>query len=455
VEVIDQSEGMYQFDSHSPTGEEKEATIQEYLPAHDNHSRRDASGELRRLQDALLTDRDGQLSATCLRLTRIAQARGVAADAIDDVVQETLLEAWNHLDRLYTPEGFHAWIDEICRNICRRYAHRRTVDLLRHTPLSWPYSALEQSSGESEADLLTAIPDADAPDPLEELSRQDLVQLLDQALGILPQATRQMVEMCHLLELPHSEVAERLGISSGTLDTRLHRARRQLLQILSGPLRNEAEAFGLTLDKDLAEGWRETRLWCPLCSRHRLQGSFIEFESGESPNLHMRCPDCSRRYGLDTVHSMGLVSLAGLRSFRPAWKRSMQGLTDLMLEALPLGLHPCLCCGKPASVQVRGIDTESASPPSPYPFWIYLHCAYCGEDVDVSGCVPSVDQLVYWSHPLTRQFMQQHPHWKSEPGTPIEYDGQQAIHFQIADVESTANLTVLAHRKTLRVLTLG
>jgi RNA polymerase sigma factor (sigma-70 family) len=427
--------------------------MQEYFPTDGNYPRRDATSELQRLQDALLSDRDGQLSATCLRLTRIAQARGVAPDSIDDVVQETLLEAWNHLDRLYAPAGFHAWIDEICRNICRRYAHHRTVDLLLHTPLSRPHPTLEQSSSEKEADL-REIPDADALDPLEELSRQDLVQLLDHALGMLPQAARQVVEMCHLLELPHSEVAERLGISSGTLDTRLHRARRQLLQILSGPLRNEAEALGLALDKDLAEGWRETRLWCPLCSRHRLQGCFIEFESGESPNLHLRCPECSRRYGQDTVHSMGLVSLAGLRSFRPAWKRAMQGLTDLMIQALPLGQHPCLLCRKPASVEVKGRDTASTSSTGPYPFWIHMHCLHCGEDIDLGGDVPSVDQLVYWSDPLTRHFMQRHPHWRSEPGTPVEYEGQQAIHFQIADVESSAHLSIVAHRQTLRVLTI-
>src|SRR5437764_884817 len=115
----------------------------------------------------------------------------------------------------------------------------------------------------------------------------------------------------------------------------LQRGRRDLRQILSGPLRNEAEAFGFALDEALAEGWQETRLWCPLCARCRLQGCFVTFEGGEEgqkgPNLHLRCPDCSRRYGQDTIRSMGLVSLAGLRSFTPACKRTMQVLTDGVL----------------------------------------------------------------------------------------------------------------------------
>jgi len=319
---------------------------------------------------------------------------------------------------------------------------------------------MEQGANEDKADLFTHIPASDMSDPFEELSRQDLMLLLDRALGALPQTTRQVVEMCYLHELPHSEVAARLGIASGALDTRLHRARRQLRQILSGPLREEAEGFGLALDETLAEGWQETRLWCPQCARQRLQGCFLHSPDGaEEANLHLRCPDCSRRYGQDTVHSMGLVSLSGLHSFRPAWKRTMQGLTDQMLQALLQGQRPCLYCGKPAQAQVQGHDSTSDSANNesngPYPFWIHLHCPHCGENMDACGDIPAVNQIVYWSHSLTRQFLLQHPRWYSTPGRLVEYAGESAIHFQIADRESTTSLTVLAHRQTLRVLALA
>lgn len=414
-----------------------------------------ATNEVQLLREALLSDRNGQLSAVYARLTRIAQARGVAPDAIDDVVQETLLEAWNHLERLYAPEGFQAWIDEICRNVCRRYAQRRAVDLLRSASSLRLDAAFEDGYDAEEVDPFAAILAADDSDPLEELCRQDMTLLLDRALGLLPRKTRQLVEMCHLLELPYLEVAGRLGISTGTLETRLHRARRQLRRLLSGPLYTEAQAFGLALDEDVVEGWRETRLWCPLCARYRLQGYFVEREAGAGPNLHLRCPDCSRRYEQDTMHSMGLVSLVGLRAFRPAWKRAMQGMTELMLGALAQGQHPCLFCGKPASIRVKGRDAQALSSANPYPFWIHWHCDHCGENIDSCGNIPSVDQLVYWSHPLTRQFMQQHPRWRSEPGTPVEHNGEQAICFQIADMESADHVNVVAHRETLSVLTLS
>ena len=415
-----------------------------------------ASSELQHLKDALLNNADGQLTATCQRLVRIAQARGVAPAVIDDVVQETLLEAWRHLDRLYAPQGFQAWIDEICRNICRRYAHRQAVELSRSMPVAQPDFASGYEHDTGEISLLAALPANETSDPLEELCRQDMTTLLDRALGCLSAPARQLVEMCHLLELPHVEVAARLGISTGTLETRLHRARRQLRQLFSGPLHDEAEAFGLALDEAIAEGWQETRLWCPLCARRHLQGCFFEHENSDGPNLHLRCPDCSQRYQQDTIHTMGLISLTGLHSFRPAWKRAMQGMSDLMLSALSTGQHPCLFCGKPASVQVVGRDTATpSSSPHPYTFCIHWYCNHCGEHIGSDGDIPSVDQLVYWSHPDTRHFIQQHPRWRSEPATPLEHNGQQAIRFQLADVESADQATIVAHRQTLQVLALS
>jgi RNA polymerase sigma factor (sigma-70 family) len=411
-------------------------------------------GERERLRSALLTDQDGILTATRRRLARLAQARGIELSSIDDVVQETLLEAWSHLERLHSPAGFQPWIDEICRNICRRAVRRRKMDLLRHIP-----QCSENAEQEDTGDLLESFPSATDTDPFEAFSRQDLVVLLDRALSMVSPATRQMIEMCYLLELPHTTVAERLGITNGALDVRLHRVRRQLLQIFHGPLRTEAEALGLTLDSALAEGWQATRLWCPLCTRHRLEGCFLRPEAQNGPNLHLRCPQCSRIYRQDTVHSMGLVNLTGLHSFRPAWKRAMQGIAERLIQALPQGHYPCLGCGKPALLRVEGHDTAAVdaggSPTNPYPFWFHVRCIHCGTEIGARGDVPSIDQLVYWSHPRTRQFLQHSPHWRSMPGKAVEYAGQPALHFQISDLESSNHLTVLAHRHTLLILSIS
>src|SRR5215467_14784351 len=54
------------------------------------------------------------------RLLRLARLQGIAADLAEDVVQETCLEAWQHLQQLREPARFSSWLDGICRNVCRR-----------------------------------------------------------------------------------------------------------------------------------------------------------------------------------------------------------------------------------------------------------------------------------------------------------------------------------------------
>ncbi len=406
------------------------------------------------------TDFAGRLDAARPRLLRLARLRGVAPDDIEDVVQETLLEAWKHQERLHTPAGFDFWLDEICRNVCRRALRKRSLDERR---LARAFERVAPFDQEDDADaMLQDIPDAQLPDPLEALCRQDMATLLDRALGGLSGSAREVVELCYLKETPQREAAERLGASISAVEARLHRARQQLRQALNGPLREDAETFDLALDQESAEGWRETRLWCTVCGQRRLMGMFLPQPDG-GINLHMRCPDCERRYGLidvhnSNVHSRGMIPLVGLQAFRPAWKRTMRGVTQRFTQALSAGERRCPYCGAPASLQLTekaqmeraGEVVPMGLAAHPYQFWLWWSCPRCHGSSDAG--VFAASDLVYWSHEQTLHFMNDHPRWTSEPELLVEYAGSPAIRFQMANRDNAARLTVLAHRQTLRVL---
>src|SRR5258708_19187628 len=134
-----------------------------------------------------LGDSAGWMTSARPRLRRLARLRGVPGDAIEDVVQETLLEAWAHLDRLYTPAGVHAWLDEICRNICRRHARSHFREQQHRAPL---FANDGEAFKDAEDPLLRDVPDARIPDPLEALTREDTALLLDRALGALSPSAR-------------------------------------------------------------------------------------------------------------------------------------------------------------------------------------------------------------------------------------------------------------------------
>ena len=54
--------------------------------------------------------------------------------------------------------------------------------------------------------------------------------------------------------------------------------------------------------------------------------------------------------------------------------------------------------------------------------------------------------------PAAQQFMDQHPHWIMEPETLMDWGGQPAIRVRLADVASSACLTVFLHAETPQTL---
>ncbi len=208
-----------------------------------------------------------RMAAARPRLVRLARRRGVPTEAADDVAQDTLLEAWCALEALRSPDRIDAWLDGICRNVCRRWARAQSTLIARQQPL-----ALLKMEGDDDAE--TDIPDPRALDPEEELTRQELATLLDHALAHVHPAARQPLTLRYIAGLAADEIAERMRISTSAVEVRLHRARRELRHALTGALRDEALAFDLRLPPEVMvqRDRRETRIWCPLCGVRHLGG---------------------------------------------------------------------------------------------------------------------------------------------------------------------------------------
>jgi RNA polymerase sigma-70 factor (ECF subfamily) len=390
------------------------------------------------------------------RLFRLARAHGLPLDTAHEVVQETLLEAWRHLNALSDPVGFQAWLNAICRNVCRRYRRAGYVLSQREAPLDLPGDPRAQNEEDGhDAPSPHDIPDPLAIDPLEEIERQDRETLLDRALGYLTPPTREAVMLCYLAELPQREAAQRLGVTISALEARLHRARRQLRQVLSGDLRAQAEAIGLTLDaadETTTALWRDTQLWCPSCARRRLRGAFEPLPAGRI-NLHLRCPGCAHE-----VNSWGHVPLQDMRSFRPAYKRVMRFTYSYFLPGLVSGQLVCEACGVLHPLRIVASD-ELLGAREPH------RTDHDQERLPQSG-VLAVSQCpacnrhqaeiavaaLLWTRPEVLRFLDAHPRSLTEPESLIEYRGQPAIRVRLTDITTAARLTLVTHPETLQVL---
>lgn len=387
----------------------------------------------RRSQKELMSMLGESVEAARPRLLRLAWLNGIGPDEAEDVVQETYLEAWRSLPKLQ-PERLSAWLDGICRNICKRHLHAK---------LSTPHmSSLPEDLDEERLDLSDSL----TIDPVEELERQDMQVLLDRALSHLSESTRELIELCYLAELPQREVAERFSMSLGALELKLHRARRQLHQILHGELRQDAQAFGLNLGEDEAMGWQETRLWCFLCGKRYLRG-IVEHKHGGGATMRLRCPECSPRYDTDFTNTGNFPGLLGpIRSFRPAIKRVLQAGTAFYQTCL--NQQRCPTCRSPVQIQI--IDRSTLVPPhslyDALPLGIYarVDCPSCG----TYFCEAYIPAL---RNPAIRDFLLR-PHVLYEPATFTTYEGSDAIRFRLVDLSSSETLTIVVHPQTLQVL---
>jgi len=132
---------------------------------------------------------------------------GNAADA-HDLAQETFAKALAHFDQ-DRPDNPQAWILRIARNTCLDLARRRKT---RGVQIAvFDAAAVDWSTPESHA------------------GREDEIRVVRKAIAGLPRRLRDVLVMREYAELSYQEIAQALRISSGTVMSRLNRARQAVL----------------------------------------------------------------------------------------------------------------------------------------------------------------------------------------------------------------------------------
>jgi RNA polymerase sigma-70 factor, ECF subfamily len=118
-----------------------------------------------------------------------------------DAVQEGLIRAWRDMRKLRDPDSFDAWVHRLTVNACIDQLRRR-----RRRPIEIEITALHTPS---------------VPDTSGRLADRDLV---DGILRRLDEHGRAIVVLHYYLGMPLNEVGRSLGIPTGTVKSRLHRA---------------------------------------------------------------------------------------------------------------------------------------------------------------------------------------------------------------------------------------
>ncbi len=406
----------------------------------------EAGSEVRQHENGPAADRlqawETVLAAERPRLVRLCARITGSADAAEDLAQDTLVEAWRRLHRVYDETGRDRWLSAIARNVCLRWLRDHGRDLAHLQNVD----AHRDDDAGSRAATMENMADSTADVELE-LDREGLARLLDRALALLPTLTRQVLIESYIEETPQAEVAARLGVSEGAVAMRLQRGRLTLRRVLAGDLGDlgdEAAAYGLVIP--VSTRWQETRIWCPRCGGRRLVGLF---DTGRAePEVTLRCPGCCVEPGLHISHARGADILSSVKGFKPALSRIESWAHRFYRPGLARGAITCPYCGHISPLLSHLPASDNVPPSVQGARGAYVRCHGCG--------------ILCWSllrglalcTPEARQFWRDHPRIRTLPEREVEAgaNGRPALITRFEDVTGAASLAVIADRETYEVI---
>jgi RNA polymerase sigma-70 factor, ECF subfamily len=153
--------------------------------------------------------------ALALRYVRVRE------DA-EDIVQQTSQKAFVYLHRFEGKSSFSTWLTRIAIN--------EALMLLRRGRLLREVS-IDESSNREETSRDLELSDS-SPNPEASCLRREAARILSAAMHKLKPPVRTVVELRELGELSTRETALRMGLSVGTVKTRVFHGRRKLRKTL-------------------------------------------------------------------------------------------------------------------------------------------------------------------------------------------------------------------------------
>lgn len=165
------------------------------------------------------------------------------ADA-DEISQDTFIRAHRGLARFRGDSSLATWLHRVAfnlsRNRCKYYSCRRRNSML----------SLDRAFSDDNTATLGDMIASDAPDPAREATAGEFSDLVAGCMKKLGGRQREILTLRNGLNESYDDIAKALGISIGTVKSRIGRARESLRKLL-------AESYPEASATDLNHDWFE------------------------------------------------------------------------------------------------------------------------------------------------------------------------------------------------------
>lgn len=139
-----------------------------------------------------------------------------------DLVQEICLKAYRSIGGFQGNSSFYTWLHTIGKNM--------TINFLKKRGKRWQMSLDDVDSNiQNDREFLELTASSD---PVREANLSELQRRLNESLMKLSVEHRMVVTMFDIQGMPHAEISKILGVSEGTVRSRLFYAHRQLQNYL-------------------------------------------------------------------------------------------------------------------------------------------------------------------------------------------------------------------------------
>ena len=163
----------------------------------------------------------------------------------DDIVQDAFLALYTNLGRIDPIENLRPFLFRIVRNLCYDELRRRGR-----------FQSVTPDEDIDDADAPLTIFVDNRPLPDEELYSILLYSEVKEAIERLPELQRQALILYCEEDLSYEQIAEAMATDIGTIKSRIHYARKNLVKILSP---DALEALGIREEKVYGKGIRKQR----------------------------------------------------------------------------------------------------------------------------------------------------------------------------------------------------
>ncbi len=159
------------------------------------------------------------------RLYRIGMSILANDMEVEDAMQNAYINAYEHLRKFESRSSFSTWLTRIMINECLARTKKKKPD------------TLSEIQTENHATMTN---------PANILANKELGNVLENAIGQLPEKYRLVFVLREIEELSVKETSETLSIEESNVKARLSRAKTMLRDSLSGYMKEHVYSFHLT-----------------------------------------------------------------------------------------------------------------------------------------------------------------------------------------------------------------